>query len=103
MIIQFSAEAESDILDGMEFYDQRGLEVGEYFRESILFDIATLSILGGVHARRYGFHCMPAKRFPFAIYYDIIGDVVAVFAVIDERRSPTWIKKQLKKREPPSN
>lgn len=29
MIIQFSAEAESDILDGMEFYDQRGLEVGE--------------------------------------------------------------------------
>ncbi len=98
MIVQLSDDAECDLVAGIAFYNQHGLEVGTYFRESILNDVAALEIVGGVHAQRHGFYCMPAKRFPFAIYYDLTDQVVSVIAVLDERRDPKWIEQQLKPR-----
>ena len=98
MMVRLSDDAERDLVAGIAFYNQHGLEVGAYFRESILNDIAALEILGGVHAQRHGFHCMPAKRFPFAIYYAMADLVVSVMAVLDERRNPQWIEQRLKPR-----
>jgi hypothetical protein len=39
---------------------------------------------------------MLAKRFPYAIYYDIADDIAYVVAVLPMRRSPTWIKRKIK-------
>jgi hypothetical protein len=41
---------------------------------------------------------MTAKRFPFAIYYDLFNEVAVVVAVLDMRRKPSLIKKKLKNR-----
>ena len=98
MRVQLLEKCLSDIAAGMKFYNRHGRDVGAYFRDSIFFDINSLEILGGVHGIRHGYHCMPAKRFPFAIYYDVSGDLVSVVAVLDERRNPTWIEKQMKNR-----
>jgi hypothetical protein len=38
-----------------------------------------------------------AKRFPFAIYYKINGDVVSVHAVLDCRKNPAWARKRFGK------
>jgi hypothetical protein len=38
---------------------------------------------------------MLAKRFPFAIYYDVSETAIIVIAVLDLRRNPTWLRKQL--------
>lgn len=38
---------------------------------------------------------MLSKRFPFAIYYELEDDVVYVYAILDLRRDPLWIREQL--------
>ncbi len=98
MIVRLSDDSERDLVAGIKFYNRHGPEVGAYFRESLLSDIASLEILGGVHALRHGFHCMPAKRFPFAIYYTVTEQIVSIIAVLDERRNPRWIEQRLKNR-----
>ena len=42
---------------------------------------------------------MLASRFPFGIYYREHGDEAQVYAVLDLRRNPNWIRKELKKRD----
>ena len=41
---------------------------------------------------------MLASRFPFGIDYRERGDDTQVFAVLDLRRDPNWIRKELGKR-----
>ena len=41
---------------------------------------------------------MLSKRFPFGIYYEVEYDVTYVYATLDLRRDPLWIRKQLRQR-----
>jgi len=41
---------------------------------------------------------MLSKRFPFGIYYEVEADVVYVYAILDLRRDPLWIRKRLRER-----
>jgi len=41
---------------------------------------------------------MLSKRFPFGIYYKMEDDVGYVYAILDLRRDPLWIRKRLRKR-----
>ena len=95
MNVLVSDDAERDILDGIAFYDANGPDVGNYFNVSILADLQALSVFGGIHSTRLGYHCMPAKRFPFAIYYTVSDSTVYVVAILDERRDPDWIARRL--------
>ncbi|MCA8992959.1 MAG: hypothetical protein KDA88_13305 [Planctomycetaceae bacterium] len=97
MNVQISSDAERDIIQGIEFYSNNGVEVGDYFRDSLMSDLRALEIIGGVHAKRFGYHCMAAKRFPFAIYYTIHDSTVMVVAILDERRNPQWVANRLKR------
>jgi len=42
---------------------------------------------------------MLASRFPFGIYYREHSDETQVFAVLDLRRNPNWIRRELRKRD----
>jgi plasmid stabilization system protein ParE len=95
LIVRISEDAERDLIDGIAFYDQHGKEIGSHFFDSLMSDLRSLAVLGGVHAIRFGYHCMAAKRFPYAIYYLIADDVVLVLAILDERRDPDWIQRRL--------
>lgn len=95
MRVELSDDAEQDLLVGIAFYDQQEKGVGDYFLNAMASDLRSLSVLGGVHAIRFEYHCMPAKRFPYAIYYFMNDDVVRVVAILDERRNPDWIKDRL--------
>lgn len=41
---------------------------------------------------------MLSKRFPFGIYYEVENGTVYVYAILDLRREPLWVRKQLRKR-----
>jgi len=41
---------------------------------------------------------MLSKRFPFGIYYEVEDDVAYVYAILDLRRDPLWIRQQLPRR-----
>lgn len=41
---------------------------------------------------------MLAKRFPYAVYYEIVDEVAYIVAVLPMRRNPAWIRNKLTKR-----
>jgi hypothetical protein len=100
MRVQILAEAEQDLLDGMQFYENQRPGLGSYFRESLLADIRSLRRFAGNHGREHGYLTMYAKRFPYAIFYRVEVNTVLVHAVLDCRRDPLWIQRQLEQRKP---
>ncbi len=88
-------EAEQDLLDGRTFYEQRERGLGAYFLDSMFADLRSLALHAGVHAKLFGYHRALARRFPFAIYYRVVRKVVRVYAVLDCRRDPAWIRQRL--------
>jgi plasmid stabilization system protein ParE len=95
--IAISRSADQDLISGFRFYKVKGIEVGQYFIDSLVSDIDSLVLYGGVHRKVDGFHVMLSRRFPFAVYYKIEGDLVRVRRILDCRRNPSWIKKALKR------
>ena len=95
MIVQISSDAEVDLLAGFRFYEDQSKGLGNYFRDCTLADIDLLTSFGGIHEKSLGHHRMLCKRFPYAIYYHVDKNVVIVVAILDCRRSPSWIRQRL--------
>ncbi len=91
-------EVAADLNDGKAFYDRRRPGIGDYFWDSLLADIESLVVYAGIHSRKQGLHRMLAKRFPYAVYYEIADDVIYIVAVLPMRRDPSWITGKLKDR-----
>jgi plasmid stabilization system protein ParE len=87
--------AEEDLDEGWRFYESQNPGLGDNFRDSLDSDIDSLAYFGGIHQRVWGFYRSLSKKFPFAVYYRILDDVVVVHAILDCRRNPDWIKKRL--------
>lgn len=96
MKIEILEEAEQDLIEGFQFYESRAPGVGSYFLDCLFSDIDSLFLFFGIHQVVYGYHRCLSKRFPFAVYYDVIGESIRVHAVLDCRRNPAWIRKRLK-------
>ena len=92
------ADAAEDLEAARDFYNAREAGVGEYCVDSLLADIESLGVFSGIHPLHFGLHRMLASRFPFGIYYREQGDETQVFAVLDLRRNPNWIRKELQER-----
>jgi hypothetical protein len=84
--------------DNYFIYDRKELGIGDYFFDSLISDIESLKLFAGIHSKRFGYHRMLSKRFPFAIYYELDEDTAIVIAVLDMRRDPAWIHGKLEKR-----
>jgi len=69
MKIEISSDAELDMADGFWFHEHREVGLGDYFRFSIIADIESLSIHGGVHKVVHGYHRVICKTFPYFVYY----------------------------------
>ena len=91
-------EAAGDLEAGYRFYDDRQSGIGRYFFDSLMSDLESLRLYGGIHSVHFGFHRLLSRRFPFAIYYDISEEVVRVAAILDMRRDPAWTRKELNER-----
>lgn len=95
MSIQVLDEAEYDLHEGREFYDRQERGVGDYFAAALAADIDSLILFAGIHPMEFGFHRALSKRFPFAIYYLVEEGVIRIYAVLDLRRDPAWIRRRL--------
>jgi plasmid stabilization system protein ParE len=94
--IKILPSALADLDRGRKFYVRQGKSVGDYFLDSLFSDIDSLEIYAGVHAKVYGFHRLLSKRFPYAAYYKVDGDVFLVFHVLDCRQRPAKTRDTLK-------
>jgi hypothetical protein len=95
MRIELLNSAEKDLLDGFKFYERQSKGLGNYFLESLFSDIDSLHIYAGIHAIHFGYNRILSKRFPFAIYYKSDKENIRVYAILDCRRNPAWIRNRL--------
>jgi plasmid stabilization system protein ParE len=92
-------EALEDLEAGRRFYDDQEDGVGVYFVNSLLSDISSLALYSGIHSSHYGYFRMLSKRFPFAIYYEVVGELTRIVAVLDMRQNPGNIRSALSRRD----
>ena len=96
MKIRILASVSRDLIEGYRFYEKQAAGIGAYFLDSLYSDIDSLMISAGMHSVHFGkYHRLLSKRFPFAIYYRIEDQSVLVYAVLDCRRNPAWIRTKL--------
>jgi hypothetical protein len=79
MKVRVLRPALNDLAAGRHFYDRHQRGIGDYFFDSLFSDIDSLTLFAGIHRIEFGFHRMLASRFPYAIYYRLIGDEAVVF------------------------
>ena len=93
MRIRITGSAKDDLLNGYHFYERQQRDLGEYFLDGLYADIDALLVFAGIHPKPFGTHYRAlAKRFPFAVYYDVYEEVVTVVAVLDCRQNPATIQ-----------
>ena len=95
MRLRILSVAETDLLSGFRFYERQASGIGWYFLETLNSDIESLRLYAGIHRRVFGYHRMLSKRFPFGVYYEVSAEEIRVWRVLDCRRDPHWIRKQL--------
>jgi len=88
-----------DLKIAEEFYEKQNKGLGIYFKDSIISDIESLWLYGGIHNKSFGLYRLLSKRFPYGIYYEVDNDTVLVIAVLDLRQNPRNIKFFLENRE----
>jgi hypothetical protein len=92
-------DAVKDLEEGRAFYEMIENRVGDYFWDCLLSDIESLILYAGIHTKQFSVYKMLSKRFPYAIYYEILGDNAFVIGVLPMRRDPAWIKLKMTKRK----
>ena len=98
--IRIADEALDDLEDGFWFYETQESGVGDYFASCLRGDIQGLKISAGIHRVQYrDYRRLLSRVFPYAIYYTYSDNAVIVWAVVDCRRNPDWIRERLDQRD----
>ena len=95
MDIRLLDGAKEDLRNGWFFYERQAPGLGDRFLDAIEADVRQLPAYAGIHLQVDGFHRMLIKRFPFALYDLIEEGSIDIYAVLDCRRDPSWIRKNL--------
>ena len=95
-LIRISDEALDDLSDGYRFYEAQDQGLGDYFTSCLRADIESLRLYAGIHRVVYQeYHRLLSRVFPFGIFYTVEQDAVMIWAILDMRRDPSWIKARL--------
>lgn len=95
--IGISEDALEDLNEGFLFYEAQEAGLGDYFSTCLRADIEGLKVSAGVHrvvCRDY--RRLLSKVFPYGIFYTLDGERAVVWAVIDLRKDPAWIRDKLR-------
>ncbi|WP_304511837.1 type II toxin-antitoxin system RelE/ParE family toxin [Desulfobacula sp.] len=96
MKIKILKSASKDLEEGFYFYEFQHKGLGTYFLEALTSDIESLQLYAGIHSIHFKkYHRLLSQRFPFAVYYQCIKNEIRIYAVVDCRRKPAWIRNKL--------
>ena len=97
--ILISSDALSDLNEGFLFYEQQHQGLGDYFSTNLRSDIEELKISGGSHRVVYRqFYRSLSRAFPYGIFYTLEDEIITIYAVVDLRRDPEFIRRHLDQR-----
>lgn len=94
--VRISEDALQDLNTGFLFYEAQEAGLGDYFAACLRADIEGLRVSAGAHRVVYkDYHRLLSKVFPYGIFYTLSKEGALVWAVIDLRRDPDWIRERL--------
>ena len=94
--VQISEDALEDLKNGYLFYEAQECGLGEYFTACLRADIEGLRVSAGIHRVVHrDYHRLLSKVFPYGIFYTLEQERAVIWAVVDLRRSPEWIRQRL--------
>ena len=96
MKVKILPTALEDLDRGRRFYARQRRSLGDYFLDALFSDIDSLELYTGIHMKVFDFHRLLAKRFPYAVYYQVDGETCIVFRVLDCRQEPEKTTKALR-------
>ncbi len=91
-------EAVLDLEEARVFYERLEVGIGDYCVSRLLEALTQLETIHGVHTRHFGCFRALVRRFPFGIYYLNEAEAIRVVAILDLRRSPSWIHTEMDRR-----
>ncbi len=98
--MRFLPEVETDARNGCTWYEAKSHGLGEEFLRVFYASSQELTRNPRMYAQVHrDFRRRLLRRFPYAIYYRIEGDVVVVFGLFHCARDPRRLGEQLKDRE----
>ena len=89
-------EAEADVLEAYGWYEERRRGLGEEFLNCVdacLNGILRQPELYAVILEQY--RRAMVRRFPYAVFYEVTGDVVTVYGVLHTARNPDKWRQRL--------
>ena len=95
MDIRLLDAATDDLRNGWLFYELQAPGLGNRFLDAVEADVQSLTVYGGIHLQVDGFHRMLIRRFPFALYDVMEATSIDIYAILDCRRDPIWIRARL--------
>ena len=94
--VRISEDALQDLNDGYLFYEAQEAGLGDYFAACLRADIEGLKISAGAHRIVYrDYHRLLSRVFPYGIVNAVEREFAVVWAVVDLRRDPLWIREKL--------
>jgi len=98
--IKISPEALQDIQQATDWYNERGVGLGEKFQKQVKKQIDKLTSNALLYTIRYDdVRCLVIKKFPFMVHFvvDENRGIVDIFAVFHTSRNPKiWIERNQK-------
>lgn len=88
-ILEFHALAQEEVKDAYLYYESNSPGLGDKFLDSLdtLFDL--ISENPKLYSTDFNeIRKAPLKKFPFSIYYEIVGDKILVYSVFHQKRNP---------------
>jgi hypothetical protein len=98
ILIRIAEEALDDLDEGFWFYEIQEAGLGDYFASCLSGDITGLRISAGIYRPLYrDYRRLLSRVFPYAIYYTYSENTAVIWAVVDCRRNPDWIREHLER------
>ena len=91
------SEAELELCEAVEYYETKCVGLGLDLEQEVGRALANIQEAPKKWStRRYGTRCRLLARFPYAIYYLELQDIIWVVAVAHTSRRPYYWRKRLK-------
>ena len=97
MTINIAKSAQQDLLEGFAFYEKQKEGLGDYFLNILFSDIDELLDTAGMYPLFFNYHRKLSRTFPFAIYYKVRDEMIYIYAILDCRRKPSWIRQKIER------
>jgi len=93
MVVEFSEEAQDELLQSVLYYESQQTSLGERFLTSIQDSVTHISEFPQMYREiETGIRRCKVLNFPYALIYREISDVIQIIAVMNLHRKPDYWK-----------